>query len=501
MSQGVVREAWALFGRGRADDALALTTRTLAAPSGAAGPDAALLIVHAAALKVHGRHAEALSCNQQAVERTPNDPIAWYNLAATLGDLGRASEGEAAVRRAIDLGLAAPEARLVLARALQSQRRYDEAQQAYLEAIGLRPGYVDAHRDLAQLRWMSRGDLAFAAGVLREAVAGSPGDPRLAQILALVEESAGEPRMALATARRCLTRHPDDGHLLLVAAHLASQTGEAEAGLAYARAAERLAPDFPPVLQALAEAQLALGDAAGASRIAERLRAMNPNDQHAIAVQSTAWRLAGDPRHAWLEDHAAVVRAYDLPTPEGWSSQAAFLADLRTRLAGLHDLKAHPFEQSLRGGTQAQSLHTADDPVFRAFFASARAVVARYLDEIGSGDDPLRARVGGGFRIQGGWSVSLRPNGFHTDHIHPQGWISSAFYIDVPTGADDPERREGWIKFGQPGCATTPPLEPEHEVRPRPGTLVLFPSYMWHGTRGFTSDERRLTMAFDVVPD
>jgi len=96
-------------------------------------------------------------------------------------------------------------------------------------------------------------------------------------------------------------------------------------------------------------------------------------------------------------------------------------------------------------------------------------------------------------------SVFLRPTGFHVDHIHPMGWLSSAFYVEVPTSpADDPTA--GWIKFGEPGNPTTPKLAAEHFVQPQPGTLVLFPSYMWHGTVPFASDERRLTMAFDIRP-
>ena len=30
--------------------------------------------------------------------------------------------------------------------------------------------------------------------------------------------------------------------------------------------------------------------------------------------------------------------------------------------------------------------------------------------------------------------------------------------------------------------------------------LVLFPSYFWHGTVPFVSDQPRLTVAFDAVP-
>ena len=59
---------------------------------------------------------------------------------------------------------------------------------------------------------------------------------------------------------------------------------------------------------------------------------------------------------------------------------------------------------------------------------------------------------------------------------------------------------QGWIRFGQPPFITDPPLPAEHYVRPKPGRLVLFPSYMWHGTVPFTTDEARMTIAFDAVP-
>ena len=60
--------------------------------------------------------------------------------------------------------------------------------------------------------------------------------------------------------------------------------------------------------------------------------------------------------------------------------------------------------------------------------------------------------------------------------------------------------REGWLKFGEPAFATRPILPAQHFVRPEPGLLALFPSYMWHGTVPFRTDESRLTIAFDVLP-
>jgi hypothetical protein len=60
---------------------------------------------------------------------------------------------------------------------------------------------------------------------------------------------------------------------------------------------------------------------------------------------------------------------------------------------------------------------------------------------------------------------------------------------------------EGILSFGAPGLVTTPGLNAEWSVRPEVGLLVLFPSYFWHGTLPFHSEQPRLTVAFDVVPD
>ena len=58
----------------------------------------------------------------------------------------------------------------------------------------------------------------------------------------------------------------------------------------------------------------------------------------------------------------------------------------------------------------------------------------------------------------------------------------------------------GWLRLGRPGIVTQPALEPDFRVKPEPGKLVLFPSYMWHGVEPFESDAPRLTVAFDALP-
>ncbi|MHB8723460.1 MAG: putative 2OG-Fe(II) oxygenase, partial [Steroidobacteraceae bacterium] len=85
--------------------------------------------------------------------------------------------------------------------------------------------------------------------------------------------------------------------------------------------------------------------------------------------------------------------------------------------------------------------------------------------------------------------------------VHPRGWISSACYIQLPDSMKAGHTGEGILSFGAPGMITTPALNAELSIRPEVGQLVLFPSYFWHGTLPFHSEQPRLTVAFDVVPD
>jgi uncharacterized protein (TIGR02466 family) len=175
------------------------------------------------------------------------------------------------------------------------------------------------------------------------------------------------------------------------------------------------------------------------------------------------------------------------------------VTDLAEALAGRHLYRAHPVGQSVRHGSQTeQTLTLSDHPTIRAFFQAIDAPIRRHIAGLGRGDDPLRRRIGAGYQLLSVWSVRLEPGGSHTNHVHPKGWLSSACYIALPAAVGS--GHEGWLKLGEPGVATAPALAPERFVRPEPGRLVLFPSYMWHGVVPFGGDERRLTVAFDVAP-
>jgi len=448
------------------------------------------------ALKAAGRLEDAILRYREALAVMPRSGIAEHNLAGALGDAGRWAEAEPYLRASFAKGNDAGETWLVLARCEQALGRLDEADRAYREALKRRPQLYDAHRELTQLRWMRTGNLAAATKDLATAMRAAPADIRLAIVQAQALEYSGQNEEAFALMNQLALNNPRDLGIMLQASQLATALRRTHEALVLAERAYATAPLEMATQITLAEALLSAGQPQRASDIAGNLRRRWSTNQHAMALQATAWRMLGDPRYRDLYDYDSLVWSSLLDTPRGWPSLEAYVADVAAALKALHPFQEHPFNQSLRHGSQAVDILQQSHPALRALPQALDGPIKRRVRELGKGDDPVRSRNTGRYAVQGMWSVKLRPGGYHIDHVHPQGWLSSACYIETV----EPRGKEGWIKFGQPGVQTPKLLEPEHFVEPKPGLLVLFPSYMWHGTVPFTGEKPRLSFAFDLIP-
>jgi tetratricopeptide (TPR) repeat protein len=493
LSWAAVRLGLMLVDTGRAGEARAVIAPFVERPDA----DMNVLTVEAAALKSLRRSGEATVAYLRARDAAPANPLAEQNLAAHYGDLQRHAESEGASRRAFAKGSRNPETWLVHARALKGLGRLDEAATAFGEAIRRRPAFADAHGEFAQLVWMRTKDFGASSQALDRAIAAYPGDPGLRLKMATLQEYAGQPRAAYAAlmaAPPSVRAHP---LVATAAANLAAPFDPA-ASMDHARRAFAAAPDEIAVVIALCQAQIAAGEAGAAVETALTLRRRWPVNQHGIALLATAWRILGVETYRELYDYDRFVRGFQLETPPGWASLSAYISDLAEALERTHRFSAHPIGQSLRSGTQGELSPEDADPAIAAFFPTVRKAIAQYAAELGPGADPLRVRSAGEISFNGAWSVRLRPGGYHANHVHPLGWISSACHLVIPSGMG--RGHEGWLSFGQPGIPTSPDLPAEHYVEPEPGVLVLFPSYMWHGTLPFHGEGMRLTAAFDAVP-
>lgn len=457
------------------------------------------LIRRARAFRGEGLLEAAVAIRREILAREPHNLVFQHDLAAALGDVGRNAEAAEIARRAVADGLRQPETFLVLARALSGSLQLDAAEGAYREALRLAPNDPTAHRELAQLVWMRTGDPMKAQEALAERLAA---DSDLVSLQIIRAEICGQMGDLEAQAdilhdlMQRFGRHPE---ILYYAARAALARKDAAGALEFAAAAAAGAPEEDDAASVYATALLAAAEPRRALNQIERLRARQPVNQLYIALQATAWRLLGDARYGDWFDYDRFVFSAPIGTPRGWASGDAYLEDLRASLMEAHRFKKQPFFQSVRDGGQISSITKCDDPAMRAFPDAARGPLEAYLDRLGRGDDPLRARRAGGATLVDAWSVLLPTGGYHVSHVHPAGWLSSACHLQ--TSENDPGApMAGWLKFGEPGCLTTPALEAQRFVEPEAGRIVIFPSYMWHGVIPFTKGRDRLTVAADFAP-
>jgi hypothetical protein len=301
---------------------------------------------------------------------------------------------------------------------------------------------------------------------------------------------------------------PDSPEIRVLEALDAAYHGDPQASLQRFDALLSQFPEDPYVLRNFAMQLLKNRDAERAASVCEAARAHLPFDQTLLAYQSTAWQLLGDAREHWLCDYQNMVVPVPVPVPEGFAGREEFFAAVTEALERLHHSRAQPIEQSVRGGTQTNGfLFRLKEPLLAVLENQIReAIVSALMTFPDDARHPFWGRRhknprGDGLRFSGAWSVRLRDQGFHSNHIHPEGWISSALYIALPEEVEQGKGTEGHIQFGTPMRELGLELPPRRVVKPEVGTLVLFPSYMWHGTLPFHSDQSRITVAFDLLPE
>ena len=98
-----------------------------------------------------GRKSAALNANQKAVELSPQDAEAHYNLGVTFKELDRLKEAEASYRQAIALKPDYAEAHYNLGVTLQALGRLEEAEASYRQVIATKSRFAEAHNNLGNV--------------------------------------------------------------------------------------------------------------------------------------------------------------------------------------------------------------------------------------------------------------------------------------------------------------------------------------------------------------
>ena len=417
-------------------------------------------------LRQEGDLAAALQSIERCVQAAPGDSELHLSRGNILVDLGRHEDALAAYRRAVELRPESLDAHRALNNTVWLYGDPAQYLQSYPATLERTPAAIDLHVDFAH-RLILLGRAQQATEHLSAAIARGLESASLHHELGRALASQGQTAQAYRHVQHALTMDPQP-RFQLDAARLCLIENRAADALSHVDAVLESAPD----------------------------------DQVAIAYRGVCWRQLGDARERTLNDYPRYIRTFDLPAPAGYASIADFNRDLAQTLAHLHRAQRAPADQSLRGGTQTiEDLFATGLPHIDALRALFEDAISAYIEDLPPNTDhPLLRRKTGRFRFSGSWSVRLARAGFHVNHVHSQGWISSCYYVRLPRVAADPTLQAGWLKLGESDLKLAQREHIGRMVQPREGMLVLFPSYMFHGTTPFDTDEERITFAFDVVP-
>ncbi len=92
-----------------------------------------------------------------------------------------------------------------------------------------------------------------------------------------------------------------------------------------------------------------------------------------------------------------------------------------------------------------------------------------------------------------GWLINMNNGGKLDPHMHENGWISGAIYINVP-----PKKEKNSGNFAV--CIDDNQKINHQIINVETGSLVFFPASLLHYTIPFESNENRIVLAFDVIP-
>lgn len=131
--------------------------------------------------------------------------------------------------------------------------------------------------------------------------------------------------------------------------------------------------------------------------------------------------------------------------------------------------------------------------------------LAGHLDEHAAGfaralDFDLGGRK---LRLDSFWINVLEPGGQHGSHIHPGSVISGTYYVALPDGAagiklEDP--RLGYMMGAPPQRASVKAQNKRFvEVIPKPGTVLMWESWLRHEVPVSRARTRRISISFNYA--
>lgn len=253
----------------------------------------------------------------------------------------------------------------------------------------------------------------------------------------------------------------------------------------------------------LAALHLAAGDYEAVLSLYERLAGHGAAHARLFAARALAQAASGDLDGARLTMGADdLFSTGTLEPPPGWDNIDQFNAAVAEELLNHPELRYERTGSASELTWRVDSLISPAAPLTRLLLECIAKAIGAHIERTDGADHPWIAGRPPEAVLRS-WSVITEGGGFENWHVHQFGWLSGAYYVQIPEAIAQGEGEAGCIAFGLPsdlagkGAAAA---YGTHMVRPQSGVLLMFPSHTYHRTFPHGGRARRICVAFDVKP-
>ena len=318
---------------------------------------------------------------------------------------------------------------------------------------------------------------------------------RLLLALAGAQADASWFEEAIESCQEAIQIGPDNhAGFAMLATILLDQGNIPDASEAAFQALKR-APNDPATLNLATGVALRRGLAEAARKLADACLAQAPHDQRALAHKGLALaHLGRDAEAKHLIDFDHLLKIDSPPAPPGFAAMDDFNRAVIDALTSRADLSAQHIARTLVGGFRLEDTFDLGPPLADALRAMFTRAAHDYAAELMvTADHPMRTGKPDTYAVSS-WANIMDTEAFERPHMHPGTWLSGVYYPEIAPSEND----GGAIEFGGHDFGDLLKPGPVRRILPKPGMLVLFPSYFYHRTIPLGAPGRRVSIAFDV---
>lgn len=312
----------------------------------------------------------------------------------------------------------------------------------------------------------------------------------------------GEPDEAICSHCFALKLKPDYPEALFNLGNACRQADKMGAALMNYRKVLALVPDYPGAATNLASCLLELGQAQQALEACEAALQFHPADRDALAFKAIAASEVGDPdTAAAILDMDRLIQTKQFTVADGFESLAALNQALAVHVLAHPTLTREAHNIATRFGQQTGNLALEPKGPIAQLEAMIIAAYDEYMNGLADAADHPYVQQIPPLRKIDIWGTVLDNLGHQAAHMHRSAWVSGVYYVQLPDIMHDSnESQAGWIEFGcLPDnfiCSSRPNVR---LFKPQEGQMLLFPAFAYHRTIPFESNQKRISIAFDLL--